>query len=45
MSPWPRVWQIGRILQTRFGERVEPIWDRLALFVHQMQSGQLIELQ
>jgi hypothetical protein len=37
--------QIGRDLQARFGERVEPIWDRLALFVRQMKRGRLLELK
>jgi hypothetical protein len=36
--------QIGRTLQARFGEQVEPVWDRLALFVRQMHHGGLLEL-
>lgn len=37
--------QIGDSLRQRFGERVEPVWDRLALFVQHMCKGELIVLE
>jgi hypothetical protein len=36
---------IGKRLKDRFGEEIEPLWDRLALFIRQMASGKLIELR
>ena len=36
---------IGNRLKERFGEEIEPLWDRLALFIRQMRSGKLIELK
>jgi hypothetical protein len=36
---------IGRLLQDRFGDSVEPVWDRLALFLRQMRAGRLIDLK
>lgn len=36
---------IGKRLQERFGEEIEPLWDRLAVFMRQMRSGKLIELR
>ena len=36
--------QIGDALKERFGEQVEPVWDRLALFVTHMRKGDLIAL-
>ena len=37
--------QIGRELKARFGDDVEPVWDRLAIYIKQMRAGRLIELQ
>ena len=34
---------IGRSLEGRFGERLEPLYDRLAQFIDQMQRTGLIE--
>jgi hypothetical protein len=39
------VGDIGKRLKDRFGEEIEPLWDRLALFIRQMRSGKLIELR
>ena len=39
------VGDIGKRLKDRFGEEIEPLWDRLALFIRQMRSGKLIELK
>ena len=36
---------IGKRLQERFGDEIEPLWDRLALFFRQMSAGKLIELR
>jgi hypothetical protein len=36
---------IGKRLKERFGDDIEPLWDRLALFIRQMRSGKLIELK
>jgi hypothetical protein len=36
---------IGKRLKDKFGEDVEPLWDRLALFFRQMRKGRLIELR
>jgi hypothetical protein len=33
---------IGDLLQKHFGQKVEPVWDRLGLFVQQMRKGRLI---
>jgi hypothetical protein len=40
-----KVLDIGHRLKRRFGEEVEPVWDRLGLFLRQMRSGKLIDLQ
>ena len=37
------VHQIGASLQERFGERIEPVYDRLAMFLEQMRKNGLIE--
>lgn len=34
--------QIGTLLQDRFGERVDPVFDRLSLFFKQMEKSKLI---
>jgi hypothetical protein len=39
------VGDIGKRLKERFGDEIEPLWDRLALFMRQMLSGKLIELR
>ncbi len=39
------VGQIGEELKARFGADVEPVWDRLALFVQHMRKGELIALE
>jgi hypothetical protein len=36
---------IGNRLKERFGEEIEPLWDRLALFIRQMRAGKLIGLR
>ncbi len=36
---------IGARLKERFGEDIEPVWDRLALFVRHMRKGKLIDLR
>lgn len=36
---------IGKRLKDRFGDEIEPLWDRLALFIRQMRAGKLIELK
>ncbi len=36
---------IGKRLKDRFGDDIEPLWDRLALFIRQMCAGKLIELK
>ena len=38
------VGQIGEQLRAEFGEKIEPVWDRLALFLRRMRQGRLIEL-
>jgi hypothetical protein len=38
------VGQIGQALQERFGPQLDPIWDRLGLFVRHLHRGQLIAL-
>ena len=37
--------RIGERLLEKFGDEVEPVWDRLALFIRHMNSGKLIDLQ
>ena len=39
------VGDIGKRLKDRFGDEIEPLWDRLALFIRQMRSGKLIDLR
>jgi hypothetical protein len=39
------VGDIGKRLKERFGDEIEPLWDRLAIFMRQMRSGRLIELK
>jgi hypothetical protein len=39
------VGDIGKRLKERFGDEIEPLWERLALFMRQMRSGKLIELR
>ncbi len=36
---------IGALLRDRFGPDIEPVWDRLALFVRHLARGALIELE
>ena len=36
--------QIGESLRGQFGERVEPLYDRLETFIRQMHKADLIEL-
>jgi len=36
--------QIGESLHERFGERVDPLYDRLEIFIKQMQKAGLIKL-
>ena len=36
---------IGRTLRERFGESIEPVWDRLGLFIQHIYKGQLIALE
>ncbi|MBN2498551.1 MAG: PqqD family protein [Deltaproteobacteria bacterium] len=36
--------EIGRALQAQFGQQVEPIWDRLSLFLRALHQGRLIGL-
>ncbi len=36
---------IGREMQQNFGERIEPVFDRLAQFIHSLHSGKFILLK
>lgn len=36
---------IGDSLREQFGRSIEPVWDRLAMFLREMRAGKLIELQ
>lgn len=36
---------IGALLRDRFGPDIEPVWDRLALFVRHLARGRLIALE
>jgi hypothetical protein len=36
------VHEIGELLHGEFGEKVEPVWDRLGLFFKQIESQRLI---
>jgi hypothetical protein len=36
--------QIGEALHEQFGERIEPVYDRLETYLKQMQRADLIEL-
>jgi len=38
------VQEIGELLRERFGERVEPVYDRLGIFVEQLARRGLVEL-
>jgi len=40
-----RVSDIGDRLKARFGDEVEPVWDRLGLFIRKMHEGDLIDLR
>ena len=40
-----RVADIGQRLVDRFGDEVQPVWDRLGLFISKMREGKLIELK
>ncbi len=37
--------EIGKALRQRFGDSVEPVYDRLAIFFRQLERGRLIRLQ
>jgi hypothetical protein len=37
-----RVEELAKILQDRYGEDVEPVYDRLALFLHSLEKNHLI---
>jgi hypothetical protein len=37
--------EIGKTLQERFGERVDPVYDRLAVFFQQLERSRLIRLE
>ena len=37
------VHEIGQSLQAKFGERIEPVYDRLETFLKQMNKADLIE--
>lgn len=39
------VYEIGLEMKERFGEKIEPVYERLALFVKQMERGKLIEVR
>ncbi|MBN1892929.1 PqqD family protein [bacterium] len=39
------VGEIGRELQTRFGESVQPVYERLAVFLRQMKANRCIALK
>ena len=38
-----RVSEIGHVLEKKFGEKVEPVNDRLALFFKQLERGKCIQ--
>jgi hypothetical protein len=37
------VYEIGGSLQTQFGERIDPVYERLGAFLHQMKRAGIIE--
>jgi len=38
------VHEIGQLLHDRFGDRIEPVYDRLETFLKQMKTAELIDL-
>lgn len=36
------VWDIGKNIQAKFGSKVEPVWERLAGLLKQMERGGMI---
>ncbi len=39
-----KVQLIGESLKKEFGDRVEPVYDRLGQFLHQLEKGDLIDM-
>ncbi|UCG51019.1 MAG: PqqD family protein [Candidatus Latescibacterota bacterium] len=37
------VQDIGRSLQEQFGDRIEPVYERLGIFLHQMKKAGIID--
>ncbi|MEJ2722282.1 MAG: PqqD family protein [bacterium] len=37
------VQEIGRLMEEQFGDRIEPVYERLGLFLHQMKKAGIVD--